>query len=45
MQDVQIKENAEKVLEEIKKSLPAKAQIRNVYVKTTMGKPVKIGVL
>ncbi len=45
MQDSQIKQNAEKILEEIKKSLPPKAQIRNAYVKTTMGKPVKIGVL
>ncbi|KHO47545.1 MAG: large subunit ribosomal protein L1 [archaeon GW2011_AR5] len=45
MQDVQIKENTEKVLEEIKKSLPGKAQIKNAYIKTTMGKPVRIGVL
>ena len=45
MQDGQIKENAEKVLEEVKKALPAKAQIRNIYIKTTMGKPVKIGVM
>lgn len=44
MQDSAIKENAEKVLEEIKKSLPAKAQIKNAYIKTTMGKPVKIGI-
>lgn len=45
MQDSQIKENAEKVLEEVKKSLPAKVQIKNAYIKTTMGKPVKIGVM
>ena len=44
MQDTQIKENVEKVIEEVRKSLPAKAQIRNAYIKTTMGKPVKIGV-
>lgn len=45
MQDTEIKQNVEKVIEEIKKSLPPKAQIRNAYVKTTMGKPVRIGVL
>lgn len=45
MQDVQIKDNVEKVLEEVKKSLPAKAQIKSAYIKTTMGKPVKIGVM
>jgi len=45
MQDLQIKENVEKVLEEIKKSLPPKAQIKNIYIKTTMGMPVKVGVL
>ncbi len=45
MQDGQIKDNVEKVLEEVKKSLPAKAQIKNAYIKTTMGKPVKIGVM
>ena len=44
MQDIQIKENVEKVLEEIRKSLPPKAQIRNAYVKKTMGSPIKIGV-
>jgi large subunit ribosomal protein L1 len=44
MQDEQIKENIEKVIEEVRKSLPAKAQIRNAYIKTTMGKPVRIGV-
>ena len=45
MQDTQIKENVEKVIEEVRKSLPPKAQIRNVYVKTTMGKPVKLNVM
>lgn len=44
MQDSAIKENVEKVLEDVKKSLPAKAQIKNAYIKTTMGKPVKIGI-
>ncbi len=44
MQDGQIKENVEKVLEEVKKSLPAKSQIKNAYIKMTMGKPVRIGV-
>lgn len=45
MQDTQIKENVEKVIEEVRKSLPPKAQIRNAYVKTTMGKPVKLNVM
>ncbi len=45
MRDGQVKDNVEKVLEEVKKSLPAKAQIKNAYIKTTMGRPVKIGVL
>lgn len=45
MQDVQIKENIEKVVEEVRKSLPPKAQIRNFYIKTTMGQAVKIGVI
>jgi large subunit ribosomal protein L1 len=44
MSDDQIKENAARVLEEIKKAMPAKAQIRNAYIKLTMGKPVRIGV-
>ncbi len=44
MSDEQIKENVEKVIEEVRKSLPAKAQLKNAYIKTTMGKPVKIGV-
>jgi large subunit ribosomal protein L1 len=44
MSDAQIKENIERVIEEVRKSLPAKAQIKNVYIKTTMGKPVKVGV-
>jgi len=44
MQDVQIKDNVERVVEEVKKALPGKAQIKSAYIKTTMGKPVKIGV-
>lgn len=42
MADEQIKENTRIVLEEIKKSLPAKAQIRGVFIKTTMGRPIKV---
>lgn len=42
MDDAQIKENAEKVIEEIKKSLPAKARIKSTFLKLTMSKPVKI---
>ena len=38
-----VKENIERVLEEVKKSLPAKVQIKNVYLKLTMSKPVRIG--
>lgn len=45
MENNQLKENVEKILEEVKKSIPAKAQIKNAYIKTTMGKPVKIGVM
>lgn len=44
MNDAQIKENVEIVIEEVRKALPAKAQIKNAYIKTTMGKPIKIGV-
>ncbi|MEM7819547.1 MAG: 50S ribosomal protein L1 [Candidatus Aenigmatarchaeota archaeon] len=44
MEDNQIRDNIEKVLEEIKKSLPQKAQIKNIYIKLTMSKPVRIGV-
>lgn len=38
----QIEENAMQVINEVKKSLPAKSRIRNVYIKLTMSKPVKI---
>jgi large subunit ribosomal protein L1 len=44
MEDAKIKENVERVIEEVRKSLPAKAQIKNAYIKTTMGRPIKIGV-
>ena len=44
MSDEHLKENTEKVLEEIKKSLPGKAQIKNAYLKFTMTKPVKLKV-
>lgn len=42
MTDAQIKENVVHVLEEVKKSIPQKAQVRNVYLKLTMGRPVKV---
>jgi large subunit ribosomal protein L1 len=42
MTDQQLKENTEKVIEEVKKSLPGKAQIRSVYLKFTMTKPAKL---
>ena len=44
MKDLEIKENLEKVVEEIKKSIPPKSQIKNVYLKLTMGSPVKLEV-
>ena len=44
MTDQQLKENAEKVTEEIRKSLPGKAQIKSVYIKFTMSKPVRLKV-
>lgn len=44
MSDDAIKENVEKTMEEIKKILPPKVQIRNACIKTTMGPPIKIGV-
>lgn len=45
MSDGQLKENIEKVMEEIKKALPAKVQIRSVILKKTMGKPVRLNIL
>jgi large subunit ribosomal protein L1 len=44
MEDSQIKENVEKIINETKKSIPPKAQIRNIYLKLTMSKPVKLNV-
>ena len=44
MQDLQIKENVERVMEEVRKSLPPKTQIKNIYFKLTMSKPVKLEV-
>jgi len=44
MDDGQIKENAMHALGEIEKALPnGRAQIRSVFIKTTMGKAVKVG--
>ena len=42
MENMQIEENAIHIINEVKRSLPAKARIRNVYIKLTMSKPVKI---
>ncbi len=44
MSDGSIKENVERVVEDVRKALPGKSQIRNVYLKLTMGTAVKIGV-
>lgn len=44
MTDDQVKENVERALEDIKKVLPPKSMIKNVLLKLTMSKPVKIGV-
>lgn len=37
-----IEENAVHVINEVKKALPPKARIKNVYMKLTMSKPIKI---
>ena len=42
MSDEQVRDNINKVIEEVRKSLPGKAQIRNGYIKLTMGKAAKI---
>ncbi|HLD83661.1 MAG TPA: 50S ribosomal protein L1 [archaeon] len=43
MTDEQIKENAEAVINDVKALLPKGAnQIKTLYIKTTMGKPVRI---
>lgn len=44
MSDAQLRENAERVIEEIKRSLPGKAQIKSAYLKFTMTKPAKLRV-
>ncbi len=44
MTDEQLKDNTEKVVEEIKKALPGKVQIKSIYLKFTMTRPVKIKV-
>lgn len=42
MKDEELAENVEKVMEEVKKALPPKVQIKGAFLKTTMGKPVRI---
>jgi large subunit ribosomal protein L1 len=45
MTNEELKENIQKILEETEKSLPkGKNQIREIYVKMTMGKPMKVDV-
>ncbi len=45
MKDAEIKENVERLLEDVVKILPkGQSQIKNVYIKLTMSKPVKIDV-
>ena len=45
MSDAQLKENIDKILDEVSKSLPkGKNQVKDIHVKMTMGKPVKIDV-
>jgi large subunit ribosomal protein L1 len=44
MQDAQIAENISTVIGDVKKSMPGKAQIRNVCIKMTMGPAIKIEV-
>lgn len=42
MQDEQLEGNAERVIDEVKKLLPGKSQIRSVFIKKTMGKSVGV---
>lgn len=43
MSDAQLKENIDKILDEVSKSLPkGKNQVKDIHIKMTMGKPVKI---
>ena len=45
MDDEKIQKNIEKVVEEVKKSLPkGEGQIKNILLKLTMSKPIKISV-
>jgi large subunit ribosomal protein L1 len=44
MSDEQVRENVALVIEEIKKALPGKSQIKNAYLKLTMGSAVKLDV-
>ncbi|MBI5332910.1 MAG: hypothetical protein HZB65_05010 [Candidatus Aenigmarchaeota archaeon] len=44
MDDQHIKENIDKVVEEVKKSIPPKSAIKNVYLKLTMSKPVLLNI-
>lgn len=44
MEDTQIVDNAFSIYDAVKKALPqSEHQIRKVYIKTTMGKPIKVG--
>ncbi len=40
----QVKENAEKIIDEVKKSLPGKVRIKSIYIKLTMSKPCRLDV-
>ena len=43
MSDAQLKENIEKIMEEVQKTLPkGQNQIKDISIKMTMGKPVKV---
>lgn len=45
MSDAQLKENIDKILDEVNKSLPkGKNQVKDIHIKMTMGKPVKLDV-
>ncbi len=45
MSDAQLKENIDKILDEVSKSLPkGKNQVKDIHIKMTMGKPVKIDI-
>jgi len=44
MTDEQIVQNIDTVIDEVRKSLPGKSQIKNAYLKLTMGPPVKLDI-